>query len=268
LVHAQNALLIQSRSDETGRAHPDGWGIAYYDGGPHLEKQASAAFHGLHFSSAAERVYSTTVLSHVRLASVGQPDVLNCHPFQWASWVFAHNGTVTGIEWLRAELHAELSEARRRLIRGHTDSELLFHWLMERASRDRAVDARGCLSLDRLAASLAEGILEVDQRCGKSSATSPAKLNVLLSDGRVMLACRYRNRLRWLYRDGIRDCEICGIPHVEHMPGKKYHAVVIASEPLSQEAWEELPDGTLLSLDERIEPRFWPIAELSPRRSE
>ncbi|WP_419187581.1 class II glutamine amidotransferase, partial [Stieleria bergensis] len=88
LVHAQNALLIQSRSDEIGRAHSDGWGIGYYeDQNPHVERNASAAHHGLHFSNAAERVYSPTVISHVRLATVGIPTVENCHPFRFGNWV-------------------------------------------------------------------------------------------------------------------------------------------------------------------------------------
>ncbi len=268
LVHAQNALLIQSRSDEIGRAHPDGWGIAYFEEGrPHVEKRATAAYQCLHFSNTAERVYSTTVLSHVRLATIGTADLLNSHPFQWGNWVFAHNGTVTGIALLRDELMSELSDTRRCLIQGSTDSELLFHYLMEKATRAGAIEARGCSSLDRLTATVAEGIAELDGRCQIAEPGKQAKLNVVLTDGRVMIASRYRNTLRWIHRDGIRDCEVCGIPHVKRIPGTKYHAVVIASEPLSHESWETIPDGTVVSVDDGIATRMVRIADLSSAES-
>lgn len=249
LVHAQNALLLQSRSDALGRSHPDGWGIGFYeDGFPIRERDAAAAFHGLHFSNTAERVYSTAVVSHVRLATVGTPSIDNCHPFQWARWICAHNGTVTGIKQLRDQMLSELSVARRSYIHGETDSELLFHWLMERFIRARAVDSTDCLSLQRLTAELAEGIAEIDHRCQSVTHAKPAKLNVVLTNGHVMVASRFRNSLSWIHRDGIRDCEICGIAHVDHAPGKRYHAVVIASEPVSHEAWESIPDGTVVAV--------------------
>lgn len=253
LVHAQNALLLQSQSDERGRAHPDGWGIGYFENDlPELEKHASAAFHGLHFSNTAERVYSESVVSHVRLATVGMTSIVNCHPFQWGGWICAHNGTVTAIKQLREELTSELSESLRCNIHGETDSELLFHWLMERFIRSGAVDASECLSLERLKSELAEGVAEIDQRCQLANSEKPARLNVVLTDGHVMVASRFRNSLCWVHRDGIRDCEICGIPHVDHTPGKRYHAVVIASEPVSHETWESVPDGTVISVDEDV----------------
>jgi predicted glutamine amidotransferase len=253
LVHAQNALLLQSQSDELGREHSDGWGIGYYENGlPTIEKKASAAFHGLHFSNTAERVYSRAVVSHVRMATVGKPSIANCHPFGWGTWIFAHNGTVTGIDALRAEMTAELTESFREIVRGSTDSELLFHWLMSRFLTGKAVDASECLSLHRLIDLLASSIVELDRRCQLASPSKPAKLNIILTDGRVMVASRYRNSLCWVHRDGIRDCEICGIPHVEHSPGFKYRAVVIASEAISHERWDTIADGTVVAVDNSL----------------
>ncbi|TWU55883.1 class II glutamine amidotransferase [Rubripirellula reticaptiva] len=264
LVHAQNALLLQSQSDELGRAHPDGWGIGYFEHNlPMLEKHASAAFHGLHFSNTAERVYSESVVSHVRLATVGTTSIVNCHPFQWGGWICAHNGTVTAIKQLRDEMLSELSDSLRCCIQGETDSELLFHWLMDRFLRSGAVDATACVSLSQLTDELAKGVLEIDRRCQLALPAKPAKLNVVLTDGRVMVASRFRNSLCWVHRDGIRDCEICGIPHVAHTPGKRYHAVVIASEPVSHEAWEIVPDGTVISVDQDVQTATLKISQVT-----
>ena len=82
LVHAQNALLHQSREDLGGRTHSDGWGISCYpDGMPQCERRASAAHEDLWFSTTAERTYSHAVIAHVRRATVGGARVENTHPF-------------------------------------------------------------------------------------------------------------------------------------------------------------------------------------------
>ena len=45
LIHAQNALLLQSRSDMMGREHADGWGLASYRNSEiSLEHRDTAAF--------------------------------------------------------------------------------------------------------------------------------------------------------------------------------------------------------------------------------
>ena len=93
LVHAaKNALLLQSRGDMHGRCHSDGWGIAYYQAmQPMVERSVDPAHQGMHFSSGtAERVFSRSVIAHVRLATVGTPTIQNCHPFRWGSWGLLH----------------------------------------------------------------------------------------------------------------------------------------------------------------------------------
>ncbi len=57
LVHAQNALMLQSRADLRGRAHPHGWGLAFYHNvHPTVVRRASAAYEDLHFSETVERI--------------------------------------------------------------------------------------------------------------------------------------------------------------------------------------------------------------------
>lgn len=267
LVHAQNALLLQSQSDELGRAHPDGWGIGYFEGtAPFLEKNSDAAFRGLHFSNTAERVYSQAVVSHVRLATVGQPSIENCHPFRFGSWIGAHNGTVTAINEIRQGMLDEVSPPLREEILGTTDSELLIFWLLQRFMNAHVANAAGCISRTGLVEEFAAGILEVDERCRATAGAKPAKLNVVLTDGQFMIASRFRNSLSWLQRDGIRDCEICGIPHVEHFPGFQYRAVVIASEPVSHEAWQSVPDGAIVAVDENAKATLVRFANLETKR--
>ncbi|MDH3248724.1 MAG: class II glutamine amidotransferase, partial [Acidimicrobiia bacterium] len=99
LVHAQNALMVQSRTDATGRSHAHGWGIAVYENHlPSVSREAWDAYQNEAFRDAAARVYSETVLAHVRRATVGAASIENTHPFVHEEWSFAHNGTIPNFD--------------------------------------------------------------------------------------------------------------------------------------------------------------------------
>jgi predicted glutamine amidotransferase len=81
LVHAQNALLLQSRVDSRGEANAGGWGIAYYpDGEPEVERRDRAALEDIFFSTTAQRIFAKTVLAHIRKATIGSVALVNTHP--------------------------------------------------------------------------------------------------------------------------------------------------------------------------------------------
>ena len=99
LVGAQNALMAQSKGDSEGLVHGHGWGVADYPNGtPIIEKKTWAAFHGEHFAKKAAKVYAHTVVAHVRRATVGEPSILNTHPFSYGRWIFAHNENLSGFQ--------------------------------------------------------------------------------------------------------------------------------------------------------------------------
>jgi glutamine amidotransferase len=267
LVHAQNALLIQSQRDEMGRAHSDGWGIGYYQSGhPIVERNAGAAHQGLHFSNTAERVFARAVIAHVRLATVGIPAIYNCHPFRWGSWIFAHNGTLTAEARLRTELEAEMGEEFAGLIHGSTDSELMFHWLVSRLRDEKVINAEECFDLGKMRDALDESISQLDRRNDLAGATKPAKLNFVMTNGEILVATRLGNSLHYVYRQGLHDCEICGIPHVAHDNNVSYRAVVVASEPLSNEDWKPLPDRSIITVAADISITLSPLSGSSRSR--
>jgi glutamine amidotransferase len=121
LVAAENALGKQSND------HPDGWGVVYYvDGSPHITRSPETALGDALFHRLSGVVSSETVLAHVRRATQGPRTVLNCHPFQYGRWTFAHNGDIPRFESRREALLAEVSPRLRRFILGETDSEVVF----------------------------------------------------------------------------------------------------------------------------------------------
>jgi glutamine amidotransferase len=253
LVYAQNALMMQSRADLRGSSHSDGWGIGFYENSlPTIERRELAAYRDLFFSATAERVYSKTVVAHVRNATVGRASLANTHPFTHHRWTFAHNGTVRPIGELRPRLEEETEPSLLDQRRGDTDSELAFLWLLSRMS-----EARICLDGERaepeqVAEVLAEAVRLLDERSVAAGAERPAMLNFLLTDGVSLVASRWHRTLHWLDRVGVHDCEICGIPHIHHDSERHYRAVVVASEPITRESWQEVPDHSVLVVDQGV----------------
>lgn len=249
LVLAQNALLAQSESDEIGRSHPDGWGIAYYESEiPVVERRAGAAFADLAFSAAAARVNASTVVAHVRKATVSGPAVENTHPFHFGRWVFAHNGTLTGFPALRDALREETSPTLRALRRGETDSETIFLWMLDRLERGGISLAAPEVELDALVDVLRDGLLQLIARSDEASPGEPAQLNLMLTDGENLVVSRLNRSLHYVVREAIHDCEICGIPHPPQQGRGDYRAVVVASEVISHEAWIEVPQRTIVAI--------------------
>ena len=131
LVHAQNALIVQSYRDHSGTSHLSGWGLALYHGGRlQAVRQAKAAVDDSGFRRAAGRAYSETVLAHVRRATVGRVALENTHPFCHGRWAFVHNGTLKHFDELRPKMLAMMTPQHRAAIQGETDSEHIFHMLL------------------------------------------------------------------------------------------------------------------------------------------
>ena len=77
-------------------------------------------------------IRSENIVAHIRKATQGRVALENTHPFVrelWGRyWVFAHNGTIKDQAFLRART----SPARLGELRGETDSELFFAFLLSR----------------------------------------------------------------------------------------------------------------------------------------
>ncbi len=260
LVHAQNALMVQSEADLSGKEHTDGWGIGFFQNGtPVIERRATAAYKDLHFSHTAERVFAKTVLAHVRRATVGEPALSNTHPFVHGRWMFAHNGTLTGVERLRPRLESEIAPSLLGTRRGNTDSELAFLWILSKLRRAGAIHNNHMTDAPTFVAMVGDCISELAGLSEDSGAERPAQLNTLLSNGIVLIATRWNHSLFWVVRQGIHDCEICGIPHIHHHSTEGYRAVVVASEPISDEEWKELPNRSVLFVNGDVVPHVHPI---------
>lgn len=245
LLDADNALGQKSAE------HPDGWGVAYYaEGVPHLMRSPKKALNDQLFHRLSGLVSSETVVAHVRKATEGEISVLNCHPFQYGPFTFAHNGDIPQFKKIKSRLLREVAPRLRRMIFGETDSELLFYLLLSRLIET------GSLKSPLGAEALADALEHTDARVREISETpgERAKLTMLVSDGTNMLASQGGPKLYYsTFKERCSDRETC--PHLgpeceaPSATGFVKH-LLISSEPIRGEnQWTALGEGEIIGVD-------------------
>lgn len=245
LVQADNALCGLSEE------HPDGWGVAYYvDGTPHVMRSALSALSDRVFQRVSGVVASETVLAHVRKATQGTLNVLNCHPFQHGRWVFAHNGDVPTFSTHREALLAQVSPRLTRYILGETDSEVIFFLVLTHLLRYGSLDSR--FALTDVAAALRRALQSVREICRESL------LTCILTDGATMIGHQGGKELHFsTFKTRCSDRQVCkSLSAACEGPtdtGFVNH-LIFSSQPLSGEnVWHLMNEGDIVGVDARMQ---------------
>ena len=105
-----------------------------------IQKGTESAHNDARFHARAMACHGPLLLSHVRAKTVGATPLQHTHPSEREGWVFAHNGTISDLEFLRSRVSPR--RAAERL--GDTDSELFFAWflsMLDRKSPGTTTDA-------------------------------------------------------------------------------------------------------------------------------
>src|SRR5712671_1687110 len=236
LLHGANALRVQSRE------HPDGWGLGWYvDRVPQVVRSLTAAHGDDDFEEVSSFVTASTILAHIRKASIGRVSFENTHPFEWGPWLFAHNGTVPGWEERRAGMESEIDPALRNELRGETDSERCFLVFLTRLSRRCDPTAA---RFEDAAAAMGETVQIVVRTCGGEAATT-----FLATDGQTMLACRRARTLYVSAAEPQRDGRVAWFAVASEDP--RLHEPV----PPGRSPWHEVPAGTIVGVDAELRLR-------------
>lgn len=247
LLNADNALGAQSNQ------HPDGWGVAYYvDGAPHVTKSPTHALGDQLFHRLSGVVASETVLAHVRKATQGAKGLLNCHPFQFGRWVFAHNGDIPGFaERHMARLRAEVAPSLRRFILGDTDSETIFFVFLTRLAAERPL--RQAASIDEVVSAVTATVGLVRSLCEDASGP-PVLLTFIVTDGDVMVATHGGKELLFsTHKTRCPDREHCAslsaVCEAPSVTGQVNHLIVSSERLQGFNVWQELAPGDILAID-------------------
>lgn len=255
LISADNALMRQSER------HPDGWGVAYYvEGVPHVVKSVSSAVSDSLFQRVSGVVASETVVAHLRKATVGQLSILNSHPFQYGSWVFAHNGQIPNFDAHREAVAARISPIFRRFVLGDTDSEVIFYLLLSKMAQRFDIHRKGA-PLGELSAALREAVEEIQQVTGYDCYTRAKDeefyLSFLVTNGQVMVAHQGGKELYYsTHKTLCPDRDDCPsfAPCCEGVSRSGFvNHFIVSSEPLHGEnVWEAMKPGQIFGVDWRM----------------
>lgn len=248
LVAAENALGVQSHK------HPDGWGVAYYvDGAPHVTRSPVTALGDALFHHLSGVVSSETVLAHVRQATQGQNNVLNCHPFQYGRWVGAHNGDIANLATCRAKLREEIAPHLLRFVLGDTDSELLFFLFLTRLSEHGRLGQP--FALPELMSALRWTVRRTRELCDTSE--HRALLTLMITDGERLVAVHGGRQLFFsTHKKRCSDRDACpSLSAVCEKPtttGFVNHLIVSSERLQGENVWQELAEDDMIGVDEHM----------------
>lgn len=218
LLGATDSVLDQSYRN------PDGTGLAHYVGRePVVEKQPIAAYEDQEFAAEARSAHSHLFVAHIRHATRGEPRPENTQPFSHGSLVFAHDGTIDGLEDLPAS---------SGLFLGDTDSERYFALLRHHIGKTQ-----------NALTGIRDAVGWIMENCTYTS------LNFLLADGDSLYALRLPGKEGLYFRRLRADEDLYGLSsHGTRAESRhRSEAVLFASEEIDPApSWRELEPGTLV----------------------
>ena len=231
----------------------DGWGLAWYpDRSLAIVKQPVRwSLQHNQFLEHYPGLLSSVYVAHVRQKTTGSsPTHADTHPFarelNGREYCFAHNGTLAGDFWQRPL-------GRFRPV-GHTDSEFVFCLLLAElenfshlAKDVEQAHAEGCFQHAKFNAEqewkwLHQYLLRLNDY---------GRLNCILTDGDHMLVYHDKNgwknltyRSVFLHEDTMQHFGDATVAvNLQAQPVN--HGVIVATNPLSVEGWEQLLPGEI-----------------------
>lgn len=261
------SLIKQSRQTCEGKPgiNADGFGIGWYDrdidSDPGIFKSIQPAWNDQNLKHMAAKIRSRCFVGHIRASTIGEVNTINCHPFAYRQFLFAHNGTICGFDKIKRPLVNLLNDDIALSLKGQTDSEHFFALLMNNLPPQHTD-----IALNDIVKAMQLAIDQITALQAEFSDVCSSKINGVLTDGQRIIATRYisstdQKALSLHY--AIGDHIDCGrtqhqVIHTEtNTPG----AVIIASEPLTDYAdeWHEVPGNHILTVDETLKISLHPI---------
>ena len=195
--------------------HPHGWGLAYLRGGKMIiKKEPVDASKSDELAKILKKTLkSKLTLAHIRYATIGNVDAVNCHPFTETDflrkrWTLIHNGTIFD--------YPPLSNCIKHQ-KGETDSERILLYFTQQIKKTNASSFREYFELfDSIIPSMSNG----------------NKLNLLFTDGEYLYVhTNCRETLFYLEKNGT---------------------TIFSTAPLNGENWKKVPFCTLIAYKDGI----------------
>lgn len=248
--------LYPAREALVATGAPEGWGLASYQGGEVLLQRHPKPVTGpFDFYPAAGAQRTDYIVGHVR--EPGTPAKLeNTQPHRFRSWVFA----VSGCGASTLDLSAHIPDFLRRNVRGQDVGERMFYVFLASLHDAGKLDDPN-IQIAQIAAALRDTVTLVDKIAGK-----PMPTNMVVTNGRSLLAVRNGQPMFVRQTNGILDCGVCqGPAENPHERRKIKHehvrSVLIVSEPskLPEAGFEEIPDASIVGVTRDLGKSLLPL---------
>jgi len=237
----------------------DGFGVGWYCESiedPCVYTCTQPAANNRNLKRLADHVHSPLIFAHLRAASENSPVTeTNCHPFLFGKILWMHNGSVPRWCSLKKVLIAYMAQECYAMVEGTTDSEH-FGALFVDCLPDKNPNTDH--SIDELRKAMLKTICIITSALvsqGGDSELHYSSLNFAVTDGKVVIATRFRNHETQdppsLYYTAASDYS-CVDGEVTLTPccqeNQQCNAIIIASEPLtfSRKCWKLVPKNHML----------------------
>jgi glutamine amidotransferase len=266
-----------------------GFGLAAWDAGfPNAERPLTYRVPSIpnfdrNLRALARKVKVSALVAHVRGVMYDSGETVglqNVHPFLFdgASFALAQNGDLHDFSRMRYDLLEHLDPRVIGLIEGTTDTEWVYALVLSRLE-----DPFARVSPEQAARAVREALEILRELRARRGIATQSPVNLVLTDGRWMLATRYAFDYGWYPDDESFFAEerehdftslwySVGGPFGRRVDGTygmgagRTSSAVIASEPLTKNTagWIEAPEYSMLLLapndDQTVAAELWELA--------
>ena len=266
LYQPKNSLVNQSinAKEIEEPLNGDGFGIGWYVPELHAEPVTFVSVHpawsNRNLRSLAPRIQASCFIAHVRAASVGEVSESNCHPFQYQNLLMMHNGGVENFSRIKRKLREPLSDELYNWIKGQTDSEHLFAYMLNHLQ----VQADGQVWAEAVMTAFERTFADLKVMLAEEGIAEPAYLNMVVTNGNFVVGTRYTtdptcDPLTLYHSEGGRYVVEDGVSFMV-APEDDDQAVLIVSEKLTEEShWSSIPANHFVIVDSGLNVRVRPI---------
>lgn len=269
LVKSERSLIRQSfkARERKEPLNGDGFGVGWYspeiDPTPCVFTSTTPAWSNRNLHRLADKIRSTCFFAHVRAASPNTfVSEFNCHPFQYEQFMWMHNGAVAEFPKIKRPLRESLQDRYYGMIQGTTDSEHAFALFLNILG-DRIND----YSVTDLHEAMAETIRQILDWQRQAGIEGPSNFNFCVTDGISVVASRYASTPAGepptLYIARGEHFVITEGAYRMTPTANNPHAIIIASEPLSEERadWEAVPRNHMVVVSPELHVHVIPFEQ-------
>ena len=266
LYQPKNSLVNQSinAKEIEEPLNGDGFGIGWYVPELHDEPVTFVSVHpawsNRNLRNLAPKVQTECFIAHVRAASVGEVSESNCHPFQYRNLLMMHNGGVENFSLIKRRLRQPLTDELYNWIKGQTDSEHIFAYLLNNLFSDPGV----AVTPEAVMGAFEKTFVDLKDMMKDYQIHEAAYLNMLVTNGSFFVATRYTTHpteepLTLYHSEGGRYVVEDGQSYIVP-PEDDDQAVLIVSEKLTEEKhWTAIPPNHFVVVDQSLNVRVRPI---------